>query len=727
MSKDEKKVAFIQYDLPALKAGKYTIQVEQALNTEAPNQFAHASTIIVKGERLSFSADDISGVFPPNLATGEFDGVLPHVVLKRCTLPWERASDLPSEEAPWLAVFLFTDEEAASVKIAKATPLALLPQGQIMQQQDTTLSKKENILNQNGEHFQGTLPAGYLSYPDWALEYGESPDDACMVIDIPVELFSKVAPAKEDLPYLAHIRQVDTMHGPDSNQHLLKYAIVRGNRVPAIDTLSHAFLVSLERFAEYLPDEQGAKSGKIPADTTYIRLLNYHYWRFTANSRGAMLRTLLENLNKTTDGRQKLTTLQVPFEGIPPTESEVKSALDKQQAGTTTAQDARVLLRNALVQGYVPLKHHLRHGGETVSWYRGPLAPSTVMPTLKTPLSGPDAANAYNPLTGLFDVSYGIAWQLGQMLALQNTGFANELYRWRRTTHFSQALSAQMQAFEANLNGESIFSSFLQAHRQFAATIPDEVSQWLARLRLLYGIPFHYLVPDERMLPIESLRFFFLDQNWLQALIDGVLSIGRVTRDGRPQLDCCDYTEFHGKIAARIHTIRPNRRPFTTYRNETQQCTGFLLRSKVVAGWPNLQVNGYADQKGTEEIPILRWTKLSEDTMLCLFDGVVALVALHEPPEQIHAGVEGDPGHYTTTLRAVTAGQKQPGQQLDGQTALPTRSDNQTLKLDVAQRTLKETLNNPPFDQKLDKVTSAEFALELVKGVVKVEYYNRNV
>jgi hypothetical protein len=36
----------------------------------------------------------------------------------------------------------------------------------------------------------------------------------------------------------------------------------------------------------------------------------------------------------------------------------------------------------------------------------------------------------------------------------------------------------------------------------------DPLNNWLARLKLLYGVPFNYLVPDEGMLPPESIRFF---------------------------------------------------------------------------------------------------------------------------------------------------------------------------------------------------------------------------
>ena len=44
-------------------------------------------------------------------------------------------------------------------------------------------------------------------------------------------------------------------------------------------------------------------------------------------------------------------------------------------------------------------------------------------------------------------------------------------------------------------------------------------------LVLLYPVPFHYLVPHQSLLPSESLRFFHLDDNWVDALVDGAFSI----------------------------------------------------------------------------------------------------------------------------------------------------------------------------------------------------------
>jgi hypothetical protein len=54
--------------------------------------------------------------------------------------------------------------------------------------------------------------------------------------------------------------------------------------------------------------------------------------------------------------------------------------------------------------------------------------------------------------------------------------------------------------------------------------LPDYVNFQLARLRLLHDLPFRYLVPDARLLPDESARFFTLDEAWLAKLVTGALS-----------------------------------------------------------------------------------------------------------------------------------------------------------------------------------------------------------
>src|SRR5512147_1252660 len=67
--------------------------------------------------------------------------------------------------------------------------------------------------------------------------------------------------------------------------------------------------------------------------------------------------------------------------------------------------------------------------------------------------------------------------------------------------------------------------------------VPGELRRFLARLRLLHDIPFSYLVPDADLLPIESIRFFYIDRAWTDALVQGVLSVGTITTADRAQLE----------------------------------------------------------------------------------------------------------------------------------------------------------------------------------------------
>lgn len=54
----------------------------------------------------------------------------------------------------------------------------------------------------------------------------------------------------------------------------------------------------------------------------------------------------------------------------------------------------------------------------------------------------------------------------------------------------------------------------------------NSIIKWLGRLRTLEGVPFPYIVPHEEMLPNDSIRFFHIDRNWIDAMIDGALSTG---------------------------------------------------------------------------------------------------------------------------------------------------------------------------------------------------------
>jgi hypothetical protein len=68
-------------------------------------------------------------------------------------------------------------------------------------------------------------------------------------------------------------------------------------------------------------------------------------------------------------------------------------------------------------------------------------------------------------------------------------------------------------------------------------SVPRDLRLWLARLRLLEGVPFGYLVADASLLPPESIRFFHVDRGWTDALVEGALSVGTVTTADRGMLE----------------------------------------------------------------------------------------------------------------------------------------------------------------------------------------------
>lgn len=729
---EQKEVVFIQNAIPPLRDGTYLLSATQTIPGQDPGTFEAAATFVVSGERFSIQPAEIDSVFPPSLANGEFDGVLAHVVFSRRTLPWERLITAPGSgtsypDAPWLAVL--TCDETAAPGLADVTAKDLVPEGTLITVQGSTITGR------------GTLVPSTLSYGAallHELEYGESPDDPCLVIDLPVAMFSQIAPAAADLQYLAHIREVDTEEGADSVTTSEQHAVVVGNRVPAVGDVSRAFLVSLEGMADYLPGLDGTPSPAIGPDIDTVRLIVYQSWTFTVNDLDETLEKLLEGLNEPAGSGGPITTLMLPITGRAPSAAEVARAMDAQAAGRLSADDAEILLRNALLMGYVPADHHLRHGGHTVSFYRGPFVPLPVASTGAALYSGPDAANAYNPQAGLFDVSYGAAWQLGQLLMLQSAGVANELYQWKRNVTLWQAMTAEKAVLEQRLAGAEVFPTLL-ARRVVAAVeppLPPDVAKWFGDLAALRGVPFSYLVPDVRMLPPESIRFFRLDQNWLDALIDGAFSVGRagVSEHSLEARHAPMVRQLARSAAGRR---RANRRAVSRDPSTTP-VSGFLLRSQAVAGWPNLRVIGRGDAGPIDPVRIER---LSDDTMLCLFNAVVGSMDLREPPEQLHHGVKkaADGGYYTI-LRSVTGGpgDVKPGEQYTTSpvvfrtpcdpagtnpwTCVRVRADGRTLLIADAAAAI-ETRLRTDFEQPFPAgFTAAEFALEMTKGVVEVEF-----
>jgi hypothetical protein len=183
---------------------------------------------------------------------------------------------------------------------------------------------------------------------------------------------------------------------------------------------------------------------------------------------------------------------------------------------------------------------------------------------------------------------------------------------------------------------------------------PGELRRFLGGIRLLNGVPFSYLVPDSRLLPLESIRFFYLDRAWTDAMVQGVLSVGTVTTADRAQLEAI-YPRIRDEVD---EAERVQRRPDGEERlvGAGGAVTGFLLRSKLVSGWPNLHVRAYsrdviaddalttAAESDPDRMKVLRMERLAPAVLLVLFDGVPAVVHIEEPRQGIQFGVRNAPG-----------------------------------------------------------------------------------
>lgn len=238
-----------------------------------------------------------------------------------------------------------------------------------------------------------------------------------------------------------------------------------------------------------------------------------------------------------------------------------------------------------------------------------------------------------------------------------------------QTTLAAQAPAAELRSLGQNTGVSALLSVHLTA--AFQEPQFSVVLDFLAGLRLLEGLPFTTLVPNAAMLPQESIRFFYVDPNYLNALTDGANSIGLQTTRDLAQSHAV-RAPLHNAVRARAQALRPRRikrslAAAAASDNASDPVAGFLLRSALVSGWPGLEVKAYGKIANSDPlrpdpnslIAPLRMERLAPDVLLCLYPNVPAWVELDEPKEGIAFGVEdpATPGaDPQVALRYLTAG-----------------------------------------------------------------------
>lgn len=391
---------------------------------------------------------------------------------------------------------------------------------------------------------------------------------------------------------LAHVRRVD------NGEDVQEYACLLANKLPQPGHFSTVHLVSL---ADLNLEENNQETLNL------VSLFNFSF----------------KTVEPTDDGIAALSSLN--------------AAVMHSNFNGIRASGAGSTLQN---QAFVPLKHFINNRqGEGASFYRGPFVPEKQ--TVEIPIVRQSKALLRkHDENGLVDVSYAAAWELGRLMALASTTIRTILMNWQRST---QRLQKQ-HAIRERENQTDLIQLIAPAQtiKNLTAT-KNEETQIIALLRswmLLTELPFQYLIPDSRLIPADSIRFFQVDEAWVKALVTGAFS---VTALAQPNHD--EYESNANSFWELIRSNWPNQAPY-----------GFILNSDVVAHHPEFLIKG---TKNDEPVGILI-TKKEGNLTYVLFDQKPDCVGITTPSQTLHAAFNPNQGQGTLTLHHASLNQPVP-------------------------------------------------------------------
>ncbi|KAL8908170.1 MAG: hypothetical protein Q9207_000993, partial [Kuettlingeria erythrocarpa] len=231
-----------------------------------------------------------------------------------------------------------------------------------------------------------------------------------------------------------------------------------------------------------------------------------------------------------------------------------------------------------------------------------------------------------------------------------------------RMAMFSQSLTGRAIDRSAR-SGEHVFSDLQIGNANNADW--EIIHKWISDKLFLSGIPAHYLVTDSSHLsstptpfspkapielPPEALRFFHIDNAWLDCLIDGALSVANhfSVEEDTVRLKIKEVYNTFLSTPVEGTTLKP---PIPRY--------GFFLRSALVKAIPDLRVTitcrrveGNEVMEDPNRTPLVRLTKMDDHTLLALLDCLpeeIYKILLVQPPHQqrFTAPVAADGVPYT--------------------------------------------------------------------------------
>ncbi|KAF2144839.1 uncharacterized protein K452DRAFT_131062 [Aplosporella prunicola CBS 121167] len=697
---------------PGLIAGpEYQINVsqtiksgDQTLTLEAEQDF------LVDAPQFSLPEGSVHSTYPP-AGYSDDHRILPHVVLTDPHLPWERlgspkagtnaelkakmklGAEPVRNRVPWLVVFSFSQDE---LRVPPEDLESIFHKTGVKQSSTMTVNMSiEDLWNLSNDV---TTPVTDNLGPDIKDSRGD-------FIFVKSELFTSLfstfddngkrnetsGPNTTQYQYLAHVRKINgsgmALAGVEDTA---VFSVVVGNRSGPLDSATPTTM------CVHLVSIEGVEDMAIPVSQKYVALCSLHSWNYTVLPPNTLnVPDAFEHLGKT------LNVLRAPESIIEPLR---KSEDDVPK---------RVVSR--LEDGYTLTKYRTQTGEATVGMYRGPLTPTYVPPLealSNCSNSGVDL-QILDKETGIMDLTYSVAWNVGRTMALGDEAFTAALVRLRNTIHTSAVGAAKLQTIKKinesgfrtrkelledlpdvmkslaaiHVNGKNTdgekndgddptppevdqppfspggprkrwfrqklgrsaipnlsYSSphiadkypaeALKSARSLASstsgTLYDEtndpqstdwmiVQSWLVDRMFLAGVPAHCLIADPTHLEPETLRFFSIDRNWIDALLDGALSLGNHSGDDKDRV-------------AIKHMLNDyiNHKPEELDHRVQIPTYGFYLRSDLVTMFPDLRVEVLPDdaalsaagEEAPAGAPLLRHEIVTDGVMMGFMDRV---------------------------------------------------------------------------------------------------------
>jgi hypothetical protein len=446
----------------------------------------------IDGPRFSLAATEVGGVFPPNNAHGGFDESVPHVVILRRTLPWERALTtqpsligIPSRAAsdppppnpnpvqegqpqtygppPWLALLLFEEGEYT--------------------------------LNHNVP-LQQAVPAD--AYQRMGSPQGITVD----TVQASLSLVASIMPSLEELTLLTHVRQVNVddreLNAGSSDGW---FAVVMSNRLPAPGAKYRACLVSLEERTDLVAANPPAVAQPIRiiavrdpvlaplaggitdgvTQTSEVTVLTNPDQRRITNSVGLVAKPSFGYWQFTTQ-LVLLFSWQFECTGVG-TFADYMQRINVSMAGTVEDPGHPPVADT----GHIQVSLTDRAGAPEQVWYRGPLVQ---FPLTRDPLTyhSADQCRHATPDTGAEDVSYAAAFEVGRLLAAADARLGQELMRWRREAYRQSSRIDCLSAIQTAMSLSQPLDLHTPVTPAVAATATNKIISAVDKLGDRYGL-----------------------------------------------------------------------------------------------------------------------------------------------------------------------------------------------------------------------------------------------